>query len=56
MTLNFFVESPSTSKCLIIIFSRSREKGFSYTGETTKSKKEQAKEDNVLEQNATRHY
>jgi hypothetical protein len=30
-------ESPSTSKCPTIIFSRSRGKGFNYTGETTKS-------------------
>jgi hypothetical protein len=41
--------------CPTIISSRSRGKGFSYIGETTKSKKEVAK-GKALEQNATRHY
>jgi hypothetical protein len=51
MTLfTFFIEFPSTSKCTMIISSRSRENDFSNAGETNESQKELVEGDTVLEQ------
>jgi hypothetical protein len=57
MTLfTLFIEPPSTSKCAIIISSRSTRNDFSNAGETTKSPKEPSEGGMVLEQDARRHY